>query len=218
MVREPVLPELRAATFAAVCLGLGAGAHAMMSSDPIPAWAFVVGLVIAYLPARYAAGRGEQGLPGIVGLMGGLQVALHLLFSYAQHASDAANVAGSMPGMAMAPGMPPGMPMPAGVPMSAAGATAPTDMHMGYGMLVGHAVAALVCAWWLRQGEAAVHAVIRSVSFRLRRVWVVVVLAIPPADRTLRPAVVTSRPRTLRSQWLRGALVLRGPPAPLALR
>jgi hypothetical protein len=217
MVRKPVLPELRAATFAAVCLGLAAGAHMMMSQDAIPAWALMVGLVVAYVPARYAAGRGEQGLLGIVGLMGGLQVALHLLFTFAQHAAGTTSGAGSMPGMAMAPGMQ----MPAGMPMSGTAATAAANpaqhLHMGSGMLLGHAVAALICAWWLWQGEAAVHAVIRSVSFRLRGVWVIVVLTIPPADRTLRPVGHMSRPQTLRSQWRRGALVLRGPPLPLAL-
>jgi hypothetical protein len=113
------------------------------------------------------------------------------------------------------------MKMPAGMPMPSAaagsGAMIPAHLHMGSGMLIGHALAALACAWWLRRGESAVHAVIRSVSSRVREAWVVVVFAIPPADRTPRPAWTMSRPRTLRSQWLRGARALRGPPSPLAL-
>lgn len=218
MARESVLPELRAATFAAACLGLGAGAHLAMSGDAIPAWALVVGGIVSYLPARYAAGRGERGLLGIAGLMGGLQVALHLLFSYAQQAAGAAGGAGSMPGMAMpsGTGMPPGMSMPATTASAVAAAVTPhSDLHMSFSMLAAHALAALACAWWLRQGEAAVHAVIRGVSFWLGELWVVVVpTAIAPADRVLRPASTASRPRTLRSQWLRGTLGVRGPPCP----
>jgi hypothetical protein len=218
MVREPVLPELRAATFAAVCLGLGAAAHLAMSGAAIPTWALVAGGVMAYVPARYVAGRGERGLLGITAVMGSLQVALHLLFSLAQNAAGTTRTSGSIPGTAM----PAGMRMPAGMSMPGSAASVPTasagvNMHMGPGMLVGHAVAALVCAWWLWRGEAAVHALIRSASFRLRELWVPVMFAVPPADRTVFSGWVASRPQTLRSQWLRGALALRGPPSLPAL-
>ena len=212
MAREPVLPTLRAAIFAALCLGLGAGAHRAMSGAAIPAWALGLGVLGAYLPARHAAGRGEQGLAGIGALMGGLQVAFHLLFSYAQQAGAATTAAasGTMPGMSM----PAGMTMP-GMPTAQAAASA---SHMGTGMIVGHAVAALVCAWWLRRGEAALHAVLRSAAFRLRDFRVVVVFAAPPADRISRSVRVTPRPRDLRSQWLGGVAAQRGPPRLSAYR
>lgn len=207
------MPDLRAATFAAVCLGLGAGAHLAMSGDAIPVWALVVGGLAAYLPARYAAGRGERGLFGIAGLMGGLQVAFHLLFSFAQHSAGSTGGSRSMPGAAMPAGMsmPAGMQMPAAAPTMAATAGGVT-MHMHSGMLIGHALAALACAWCLWRGEAAAHAVIRSVSFRLPDLWVFASLAIPPVDRTPRVTRVASRPRAMRSQWLRSALAVRGPP------
>lgn len=215
MVRDPVLPTLRAAIFTAVCLGLGAGAHRAMSGSPIPAWALVVGGVGAYLPARYAAGRGERGLLAIVGLMGALQVAFHLLFSYTQELASAKSPSGSMPGMSMSPGMqmPAGTSMPG---MPAASSAIMPAMHMSLGMLLGHALAALMCAFWLRRGEAAVHAVIRSAFFRLHGLWVVVVIAAPPVDRVPRAGRIAPLPLTLRSQWLRGTLAQRGPPQQVA--
>lgn len=214
MVREPVLPELRAATFAAVCLGLGAGAHTMMSGAAIPTWALAVGGLLAYLPARYAAGRGERGLLGIAGLMGGLQVAFHVLFSIAQHTGGTAGSSGSMPGMAMSAGMkmPAGMPMPAA---TAAAASTPVGLHMSSGMLLGHALAALVCAWWLRRGEAAVHALFRGAGGWIARHLVVPVLAVlgfVPGESRFAPRLEPVA-LVLRSQWLLTTRALRGPPA-----
>lgn len=99
MPTGPVLPTLRAAVFAAVCLGLGAGAHTLMTHAPIPVWAFGLGAVAAFVPARAAAARGERGFAAVLQFMGGLQVVLHLLFWYAQQV-QAASTPGSMPGMA----------------------------------------------------------------------------------------------------------------------
>jgi hypothetical protein len=203
-----VLPTLRATVFAAVCLGLGAGAHEAMSGAAIPVWALVIGGVGAYVPARFATGRGERGLYAISVLMFSLQVVFHLLFCYAQNVANATNAA-SMPGMSM----PGGMRMPAGTSMpGTVGAAASAPMHMSTDMLLGHALAALACAWWLRRGEAAVHAVIRRVVVGLREVWVVVVLAAPPADHTPGSARIGVRPRSLRSQWDGAARPQRGPP------
>lgn len=206
MARDPVLPTLRAALFAALCLALGAGAHEAMSAGAIPAWALLIGGFGAFVPARYAAGRGEHGLLGISALMGVVQVGLHLLFCFAQQAGSARGV-GAMPTM---PGMPEGMPMP---PMPGMGAPASAAAGCkGGGMLLGHALAALACAWWLRRGEAALHAVIRSAVVRLSVTWAVAVLVLPPADRVPRPPRTRSRTRALRSLWQRGIVARRGPP------
>lgn len=221
MVRESVFPTLRAVVFAAACLALGAAAHRAMSGSAIPGWALVVGGVGAYAPARYAAGRGERGFAGIAVLMGLVQLALHVLFSYAQHLAVAGSAAGTnssaaMAGMPAMPAMPMPMPTAANMPMGTAmpGPGAADSMHMSTGMLVGHAVAALVCAWWLWRGETALHAVIRRAGFALHCVWVVVLRAAPPADFSVPLARIES-PRALRPQWRRGVLAQRGPP-PLA--
>jgi hypothetical protein len=215
MTREPVLPAVRSAMFTAVCLGLGVAAHRAMSDAAIPPWAIVLGGIGVYAPARLGSRR-ERGLLEITLLMGVLQVALHLLFAYAQDLA-VAQTATSMPGMS-------GMSMPAGssmAPMPVHGAkTAMTmampgmaaGMRMSSGMLLGHALAALMCAWWLRRGEAAVHAVVRGTAH-----WIVEHLAtpvhvVPVAARGRLALRVEPVALALRSQWLRTSRALRGPP------
>ena len=201
MAAEPVLPTLRAVVFAVVCLGLGAGAHTLMTHAGLPAWAWVLGAIAAYAPARVAAARRERGLAAIAGCMVGLQVALHVLFYYAQLLTQST--------------MPPGMRMSAGMRMSGMTEVSATGwLHLSSGMLLGHVLAALVCSWWLRCGEAAVHTLVRNAAFRLRAVWVVLAWIIPPADRT--PGRVRLAPYSgiLGPQWLRGVIARRGPPLP----
>jgi hypothetical protein len=195
MTREPVLPAQRAAVFAAVCLGLGLAAHRMMSGVAIPAWAVVLGGVSAYVPARFGTRR-ERGLVEITLLMAAIQVALHLLFGYAQSAT----IASSMHGMAM----------PAGTSMP--GMAAVDDLRMSGGMLLWHAVAALACAWWLRRGEAALHAVARSTGRWVVDRIVAPVCAAPIVGEVVHVARVEPVALALRSQWLRATRAVRGPP------
>ncbi|MBR7834469.1 hypothetical protein KDL01_14435 [Actinospica durhamensis] len=242
MAAEPVLPTLRAAVFAGVCLGLGAGAHSLMAHAGIPAWALVLGGVGAFVPARVAAGRSERGLAAIAGCMAGLQVLLHLLFDYAQHAAQAASsvrvsdavssgAVSSAASTVSSATVAPGMRMSAAQMAEMADGSAAGSMHMGAldlgslhlgalhlagGMLLGHALAALVCSWWLRRGEAAVHALVRSAVFRLRVVRIVVAWILPPADRTPGRVQVSPYISVLGSQWLRGVLARRGPPLSVA--
>jgi hypothetical protein len=247
MVRDPVLPALRAAVFTGVCLGLGAGVHRMMSGSAIPGSAMVFAGVGVYALARLGARR-ERSLLGIAVLMGGLQVALHLLFDYAQRpwqVSDAEAVTGATGGAGAvgAAGGSRGGGSVSGMLMSGGATTAPgtsvgralreqaaaaggaggcvlPPAHTavigmsGAGMLLGHVLAAVLCAWWLHQGEAAVHALARSAG-----TWVLHLALAPLAHLVLvatvgdrrDPRVAADRP-TPRSQWLRGSRPLRGPP------
>jgi hypothetical protein len=228
MARESVLQTLRAALFATLCLAVGAGVQRTMSADAIPAWALVVGGIGGYLPARYAVVRAERGLFGIAALMGGQQIGLHLLFCCAQQAAST-----SMPGISMAcasmaetpscttstTGMRAGMTMPGvqgasgtGSGLTGSGLKSAAFDHLSVGTLLGPALAALACAWWLRRGEAALYALIRGAALRLRAVYAVVMILVPPVDRRPRAARVSSRPRILRSLWLRGEIARRGPP------
>ena len=210
MTREPVLPAVRSAVFTAVCLGLSVAAHRAMSQAAIPPWAVVLGGIGVYTPARLGSKR-ERGLLEITLLMGVLQIALHLLFAYAQDqaASAAHPPMSSMPGMAMPPGS--SMSSMPGMTMTTA-SMGGGAMRMSAGMLLGHALAALVCAWWLRRGEAAVHAVIRGAAH-----WIVEHLAgpvhvVPVAARGRVVLRVEPVALALRSQWLRTRRALRGPP------
>ena len=209
MTREPVLPAVRSAMFTAVCLGLSVAAHRAMSQAAIPPWAIVLGGIGVYAPARLGSRR-ERGLAEITLLMGVLQIALHLLFAYAQdQAASAAQVSMSqqMSGMAM----PAGSSMSSMPGMSMAG-TGGGGMRMSGGMLLGHALAALVCAWWLRRGEAAVHAVVRGAAHWIVAHFAGPVHVVPVAGRGRVVLRVEPVALALRSQWLRTRRALRGPP------
>lgn len=213
MSNASVVPVLRAAVFTAVCVGLSAGAHQAMSQTAIPLWALALGSVGVYALARFGARRGERNLAEITVLMGVLQVVLHLLFDYAQHvqvaAAAASTMTGSMPGMAVPGTASPGSPMSMPMPMPGSG---PPAAQMGAGMLVAHVLAALTCAWWLRRGEAAVHAVARTTANRLATRLAVPVFRMPAPVR--RPAAPLPESTTLptATRWLRSSRALRGPP------
>lgn len=211
MTREPVLPAVRAAMFTAVCVSLAVVAHRTMSDAAIPPWAVVVAGVGVYAPARLGVRR-ECGLLGISALMAALQVVMHLLFSYAQGVAAPGSSAASMsmPGMSMSAGS--SMPMPmhsASVPIAAVGG----GMRMGAGMLLAHAAAAVICAWWLRRGESAVHALVRGAGKWILRhlVPVLAVLVLVPDEK---PFASRAEPvaLALRAQWLLTTRALRGPP------
>lgn len=206
MAGDSALPTLRAATFAAVCVGLGAVMHTAVSHGSIPTSALLAGAIAVYTAARLATGRGERGLLAISGLMVASQVALDLLFSLAQHTPSISVGACRMPGITE-----PVLPAGTRIPVESAAARLDATLVM----LIAHTLAAMACVFWLWRGEAALHAVIRCAAFRLRGVWFVVVFAAAPADRTPRRARVRSCARSLRSQWMRGILEQRGPPRPV---
>jgi hypothetical protein len=215
MTREPVLPAQRAAVFAAVCLGLGVAAHRMMSGSAIPAWAVVLGGIGAYVPARFGTRR-ERGLIEITLLMGTIQIALHLLFGYAQTAAASSMHGMAMHGMAMHGMAMHGMAMLPGTSVlpgtSMPGMAVADGMRMGGGMLLWHAVAALACAWWLRRGEEAVHAVARSTGRWMVDRITAPVCSAPVVGDIVLIARVEPVALALRTQWLRTTRALRGPP------
>lgn len=123
---------------------------------------------------------------------------------------------GAMPGM---PGMSSGGAGTLGAMPSMTGSSMPGGMQMTTGMLAAHAVAALVCAWWLRRGEAALHTLVRTAArWVRRRVALPPLTAAPlvPADPPrLRPAV--TRPVRPRPRFVGPAALKRGPPDRLSL-
>jgi hypothetical protein len=87
----------------------------------------------------------------------------------------------------------------------------------GYGMLAAHAAAALVAAWWLRQGEAALFRLLARLSGAavapLRAVLAVLFGTVPAAGAPLPVRRPRAAVRRLLSAELRHAVVRRGPPA-----
>ncbi|MCX5250604.1 hypothetical protein OG895_36310 [Streptomyces sp. NBC_00201] len=178
--------------FAVVCVTLAAAGHSL-AGHPTPAlWADGVGFATVFALGCPLAGR-ERALAGICAAMAVVQVGLHMFF-------DATSLHTG-----------PGMPAAPGVPGSVMAAHPGADGRA----VTAHAAAALVAAWWLRRGEAAVWSLLRQVATlargsRLR--WPVAVgLAEPPPDAVVRRR--DARQSWMRQLLLRHAVTRRGPPA-----
>ena len=212
---RPVVPTLRAAVFAAVCVALAETAHRLMSHGSVPFFASLAAFAAVFAAARLAVGR-ERGLVSISAAMLLMQAALHVWFNDVQSAvgAPAAARCAPMPSMAGMAGMD-----PASMSMCGDnyrwGLTA--LLHTSNGMLLAHGVAALACAWWLRHGEAAL--------FRLARAAMLVLLDIVVAVRVVCAPVAIVRPGqrgisrsacpAWRPKWLtvlRYQVARRGPP------
>ncbi|MGT2528086.1 hypothetical protein ACU4GG_13700 [Streptomyces nojiriensis] len=216
----------RAATFAAMCVALGAAGHSYMSGTDIPLAGLLCAFAVTGGLAWTAAGR-RRGPVGIGAAVLAVQGVLHLVFSGSQAAMPApAPVHHHMPDMGAGMDMS-GMDM--GAMGSAAHAAADTsamtgmaDMagHGGVGMIAAHVLAGLLCAAWLARGEAAVFRLARALGAAalhaarpLARAFALAAarVAAPPAPPVLRPR--SERPRRLRGALYAHAVVRRGPPA-----
>jgi hypothetical protein len=187
MTERPPLRAARAGVFTSVCLAVSAGGHAAAAGHGVPPIGLVAGAVLVFASAWAGSGR-ERGLGAITAWMLWCQLALHTLYSVAASTGGHADH----------------------------GADAMADTSGGGGMLALHLVAAAVCAWWLRQGEAALFGYLRLVAAAL----LPLLFAVLPRTRPLpRPARPYTPPR-LRptAPYLRHSLVLRGPPRAPASR
>lgn len=223
--QPPTLRAARAAVFAALCVLVGAVGHDAFSVGAIPIWALLVGggavfLVVAPLTQR------ERGLPAILALMGAVQVGLHELFAAAQRSADHM----SMPmAMSMPTHTPPrgefwcGHTEPPGVThvmqnvaMPGAPMTAAAHHHtMTAGMWLAHITAALVAAWWLRRGEAAVWSLARTLGLALIAPLVLLVVTLVAWTPPRQASAVAAEGRNRRlgpGRLLRFELARRGPP------
>lgn len=178
----------RAGVFTSVCLAVSAGGHAAASGHGVPLIGLVLGACLVFGSAWAGSGR-ERGLGAITAWMLWGQLALHLLYSVA---TSATAHGGHDPGSV------------------AAGAEAMTAASGSGGMLALHLGAAAVCAWWLRQGEAALFGYLRLVAAALLPLLLVVLPRVRPLPRPARP--LTPAPPRPTAPYLRHSLVLRGPP------
>lgn len=233
----PTLRTMRAVVFAALCVLVGAVGHDAFSVGAIPLWALLVGGLGVFVLAQPLTRR-ERGLPTILVLMAAVQLGLHELFAAAQH--TAAGMAMSMP---MSMGTPP-MRTPTATAMSRSlglampprgefwcGHTEPAGVtqvmqniavpggggpqhSMTSGMWAAHLAAAVVAAWWLRRGEAAVWSLAHSLGLALITPLVLLAAAFrpwTPPHRTAAP--VSGAPaRVGPGRLLRFDLARRGPP------
>jgi hypothetical protein len=198
----PCFLVVRAAVFAAACVSLGAFGHDLMSPTLVPGWALALA-ALAVFAGAVLLGRRERSLPAITATMLAVQLAIHELFTHAQPPAT---------GMAGMTGM-------AGTGTTGtAGLVAPAGGAIG-GMLVVHLVAAAVCAWWLRQGEAAAWSLLLLLDqCAVAPLRALLALALVLSRGTARRARSTRRPAWhapaagARPTLLRHSVSRRGPP------
>ncbi|TDQ55566.1 hypothetical protein [Actinorugispora endophytica] len=180
--------------FAAVCVGVSATGHTLLSGHEVPLGGTLVGYVGMLAAAWGFAGR-ERGGGAIAGWMLWGQLALHLVFSTAQSCA--------------AP-LPDGPAHPDHSGASGIDTAATADSSVG--MLAAHIAAALICALWLRGGEDAAFTLARGLrtllSGVLRLLGPLPAAPCPPPDRPRSWA----EPRHGTGVVLRHVVVRRGPP------
>ena len=153
------LRDARAAVFAAVCVGLTAAGHVWMSGETVPLWS--VALAFALLTgAGYALAGRQRGFLSISALMLVGELGQHLLFSAAQGATAVTTSAPALPKF-LSGRVVPSSDWICGMASSASSSGMGARGLDAVGMVAAHAVAGLLCAWWLRCGEAAVFQTLR---------------------------------------------------------
>ncbi|MBB6118619.1 hypothetical protein [Nocardiopsis algeriensis] len=180
MTERTPLRAVRTGVSASVCVAVSACGHTLSSGHEVPFGGLLAGALLILASAWALTGR-ERGLGTITGWMLWGQLALHTVFTAASAAGHGGH------GTALDPG-----------------ASAGADM------LAAHAVAAAVCAWWLRRGEAAVFDHLRLAAAALLPL-VLAVVRLPcqplPPQRPAGPLLPAPA-----APLLRHSLVLRGPP------
>ena len=195
MRASPSVRVLRAAVFAALCVLLAAGGHALATGTAPPVWVQAVGFVPVF-GAGCLLGARERSLAAIGAGTLTAQGGLHLAF-------DAVR------------------PHPMMLMRGMYGMHDMGAMHMGHSHALtphataAHVGAAMVLTWWLRRGEAALWSLLR------RTVTLVPGLAawwrVRGGAETLPAAADAVRlgaesPRPLRGLLLRHTVQRRGPP------
>ncbi|MEY9214478.1 hypothetical protein NI17_019605 [Thermobifida halotolerans] len=180
----------RAGVFAAVCVGVSANGHAFQAGHGVPLGGTLLGLALMLAVGWAIAGR-ERGGGTILGWMLWGQLALHLVFGATQ--SDVGTHS---------------------VHQATTLTTAAAGQPSSSGMLAAHLGAALVCALWLRRGEAAAFRLARELRILLSGVLLLLApppaVPCPPEETPLRG----SGPAPAVGTLLRHTVVRRGPPPP----
>ncbi|WP_143043943.1 MFS transporter [Nonomuraea jiangxiensis] len=182
MPADLMLRLARSAVFAVVCAGLASAAH-VLAGGTVTAPTLALGLAVGLGIGLPATGR-ERSYAVILPLLGAGQVMSHLLFS--------------------------------GLPRTILFETGTYAGHHALspdtGMLVFHAVATLLTAWWLDRGESALWALLRRLVADV--VWFLY-RHLVPMERVERIPAGAEHDRPLGDAvplWLSHAVVRRGPP------
>lgn len=199
----PVLRAPRAAVFAAVCVLLAAVGHALASHAGLPAATVAQAWCAVFAAAYLAAGR-ERSIAGIGVFLWCAQGVLHPWFQAVQIEHPGARCVSVVQVSS-------GLDVP-----QMCGATMPS-WAVNALMLGLYALMALVCAWWLRRGEAAVYALARVVLEFGRALvdFAVLLLGLSPLATPYRQARLRRERRgpRLPAAGVFLPVVRRGPPS-----
>ena len=154
---------VRAALFAVICVGVGATLHGVAGGCPASWTAIGLGLPAVWLAAWFGLARETSWSALAVGLGIG-QIGLHGLFTgFESGAAMAHATASALPNPAtFAATAMPGMPGMAGMTGMVGPHQSPFSAALT--MITAHALAAVVCGWWLGQGERDFFALCRAVG------------------------------------------------------
>ncbi|MGA6175001.1 hypothetical protein ACPEIF_32715 [Streptomyces sp. NPDC012600] len=216
----------RTALFAVVCVAVSGLGHALMSDGPLPLLPLVAVLAPVAAAGWWLAGR-ERSAPVTVSAHVLGQLGLHACFSAAAACLPAASGAGGAGSAHHAHGA---MASHASHAFGAGPAAGDTPHLTGLlaafdgsvftlGMAAAHAVAGLVCGWWLWRGEVALARLGRCLALFVRaplrtawRLWSAAPLdGVPPVRRRTRRRP-GRRPQDLLALH---AISRRGPPLPV---
>ncbi|WP_042431359.1 hypothetical protein [Streptacidiphilus anmyonensis] len=212
------LRVLRAVVFAALSVLLSTGARLVVTGQPVPL--DIVGLAFGFsLGVALIVFAGERRYWTIVAAMVPLQVGLNALFNTGQQSCPPGSGVGSggVPGWgvlacgggSIRPGL---LGLAERTPHALVSVTGAEALLL----LAVHLALALVAAWWLRRGEAAVFAVLRTVAvLTWSGVGALLASLLTPVALPTPPSWVppASGPRLAGPQdALRSAASRRGPP------
>ncbi|MEE1942247.1 hypothetical protein V1L54_23070 [Streptomyces sp. TRM 70361] len=215
---------VRAAVFTALCVTLSAGAHVLLTGNPLPFLPLALVTAVVFAAAFALAGRRERGYWSIAALLVPLELAADTVFTAGQdtcYGQAGGPVAGPLRSLGvdlLCAGGDFGTPL---ARMAASGASplpAPAHPAAPWLLLAVHLAVGLTAAAWLRRGDAALTRLLRAAATALFRPLLLGTGARPaPVGRTglgVRPALHPRAPRAL--PLLIHSVVRRGPPCPAA--
>ena len=153
MYSGSIARALRAALFASVCVGTGTTLHLWADGCSPGMTGPALALPAVWLAAFGLAGR-ERSPRFVTAVLAVAQLCLHLELGLFCSPSTAAGVMPDMPGMSQM--------------QDAPGATTATGHAVGHGMaamVLAHAVAVVICGWWLGRGEKCFFELCRAAAF-----------------------------------------------------
>ena len=204
---EGLIPRgARAAVFAAACVMLSAGTHAILTRGATPLWAVLLGLVAAYSVALAGTGR-ERSLGSICGLAIAVQLSLDVWFSLSQVGNSIVRECGLIQALP-----------PMGDSITCVRQSVPTTgpLHVSVILLAAQLIVAVLSAWPLHQGEKAQYILLQWLSARGFDLWAAIAVAFAAPLRRRFESAAPSRPAGLsppRRLLLRFEVTRRGPPA-----